>query len=66
LKAYALVSVKQLQVNYQQILRMLTSISTENINGSNQTTSKDERALQVINGRIGEALGKLYVEKIPS
>jgi endothelin-converting enzyme/putative endopeptidase len=45
---------------------MLTSISTENINGSNQTTSKDERALQVINGRIGEALGKLYERKFPA
>jgi hypothetical protein len=31
-------------------LRMLTLISTEKQN--NQTTSSDERALQVINGRI--------------
>jgi hypothetical protein len=41
---------------------MLTLISTENINRSDQTTPGDERALQVINGRI-EKLCKLYVEK---
>jgi hypothetical protein len=48
-------------VNYQLILRRQTLSFTE-INRCGKTTS-DERA-QVINGRIGEALGKLYVEKV--
>jgi endothelin-converting enzyme/putative endopeptidase len=37
----------------------------KNINRRTIKQRQDERALQVINGRIG-ALGKLYVEKIPS
>jgi endothelin-converting enzyme/putative endopeptidase len=33
------------------------------LTGAIKQRPSDERALQVINGRIGEALGKLYVEK---
>ncbi|EIA09873.1 M13 family metallopeptidase [Flavobacterium frigoris] len=33
------------------------------LTGAVKQRPSDERALQVINGRIGEALGKLYVEK---
>jgi putative endopeptidase len=33
------------------------------LTGALKQRPSDERALQVINGRIGEALGKLYVEK---
>jgi endothelin-converting enzyme/putative endopeptidase len=33
------------------------------LTGAIKQRPRDERALQVINGRIGEALGKLYVEK---
>jgi len=33
------------------------------LTGAVKQRPRDERALQVINGRIGEALGKLYVEK---
>jgi len=33
------------------------------LTGAMQQRPRDERALQVINGSIGEALGKLYVEK---
>ena len=34
------------------------------LTGAVKQRPSDERALQVINGRIGEALGKLYVEKM--
>jgi endothelin-converting enzyme/putative endopeptidase len=30
----------------------------------NQTKTPEDRALQTVNGTIGEALGKLYVEKM--
>jgi endothelin-converting enzyme/putative endopeptidase len=33
------------------------------LTGAVKLRPSDEKALQVINGRIGEALGKLYVEK---
>jgi endothelin-converting enzyme/putative endopeptidase len=35
----------------------------KDINRSNQTKTLEDRALQTVNGTIGEALGKLYVEK---
>jgi predicted metalloendopeptidase len=50
--------------------RLSTSIETANwefygktLTGAVQQRPLDERALQVINGATGEALGKLYVEK---
>jgi endothelin-converting enzyme/putative endopeptidase len=36
----------------------------EDINRGNQTRPLEDRALQTVNGTIGEALGKLYVEKM--
>lgn len=50
--------------------QLSTTIENANFNfygktltGAVKQRPSDERALQVINGRIGEALGKLYVEK---
>jgi predicted metalloendopeptidase len=43
---------------------MQTLSFTENLNGAVSQRPRDERALQTINGTVGEALGKLYVEKI--
>jgi putative endopeptidase len=34
------------------------------LTGAIKQRSREDRALQVINGRVGEALGKLYVEKM--
>jgi predicted metalloendopeptidase len=45
------------------ILKMQTLSFTENLNGAVSQRPRDERALQTINGTVGEALGKLYVEK---
>lgn len=50
--------------------RLSTAIETANwefygktLTGAVKQMPRDERALQVINGSVGEALGKLYVEK---
>lgn len=51
--------------------RLTTEIETANfdfygktLTGAIKQIPRDERALQVVNGAIGEALGKLYVEKM--
>jgi putative endopeptidase len=50
--------------------RLSTDIETANwefygrtLNGAKAQLPREERALQVVNGSVGEALGKLYVEK---
>lgn len=51
--------------------KLSTSLETANwefygktLTGAIKQRPRDERALQVINGSVGEALGKLYVEKM--